>query len=123
MTDIHTLFDPQVSSVTVSTLQRTPDVPDSAIVDGVEKWTAQLVASTEERRRRVSEALDEGERSGLGQYFTPVAVAHFLASLFDLKPGPATLLDPGAGVGSLTSAFVARWTEFAKGPLAVVAAE
>lgn len=46
-------------------------------------------------------------RSALGQFMTPVPVASFMASLFN-KPSSkiVQLLDPGAGVGSLTAAFV-----------------
>jgi adenine-specific DNA-methyltransferase len=46
-------------------------------------------------------------RSALGQFMTPVSVASFMASFFR-KPSCkiAHLLDPGAGVGSLTAAFV-----------------
>ena len=62
-------------------------------------------------------------RSELGQFFTPPPVAAFLASLFQLKDGPAKLLDPGAGVGSLTAAFVARWLAKARGPLQITACE
>jgi len=48
-------------------------------------------------------------RSALGQFMTPAPVASFMASLFH-KPSSkiVQLLDPGAGVGSLTAAFVER---------------
>lgn len=39
---------------------------------------------------------------------TPASVAHFMASLFQSLNGDIRLLDPGAGVGSLTSALVDR---------------
>lgn len=50
--------------------------------------------------------LDPGIRSALGQYMTPAVVAQYLASLFDCKHEHVVLLDPGAGVGSLTAAAV-----------------
>src|SRR6202008_1287865 len=69
----------------------------------------ELMARTEARRRIVSDQLDDTHRSALGQFFTPDAVAEFLASLLDLPPsGRLSLLDPGAGVGSLAAAVVAR---------------
>ena len=64
---------------------------------------------TEARRLAVAQGLDPGTRAGLGQYFTPAPVADFLASLLRLPTsGPFSLLDPGAGVGSLSAAVVAR---------------
>ncbi len=58
--------------------------------------------------RKIANGNLKGEnKSAFGQYMTPAAVASFMASLF---PTPTDqnirLLDPGAGVGSLTSAFV-----------------
>lgn len=53
--------------------------------------------------------LDVGKKSELGQFMTPVSVASFMAELFNFQNGQdVSLLDPGAGVGSLTSAFVAN---------------
>jgi len=48
-------------------------------------------------------------RSALGQFMTPAPVASFMASLFQQPTGKTVrLLDPGAGVGSLTAAFVEK---------------
>ncbi|OGT00660.1 MAG: hypothetical protein A2Y51_07290 [Gallionellales bacterium RIFCSPLOWO2_02_60_31] len=55
-------------------------------------------------RREASSLLDSQRRSDLGQYMTPSHIAAFMASLFSYN-GQARLLDAGAGVGSLTSAF------------------
>lgn len=55
-------------------------------------------------RREASSLLDSQRRSDLGQYMTPSPIAAFMASLFSFN-GRARLLDAGAGVGSLTSAF------------------
>jgi len=52
--------------------------------------------------------LDPRRRSDLGQYMTPAPIARFMASLFGDVSGDIRLLDPGAGVGSLTAAFVER---------------
>ena len=52
--------------------------------------------------------LDPKRRSGLGQYMTPVSIGRFMASLFDAVSGEVRLLDPGAGVGSLSAAFIER---------------
>ncbi|MGA2034272.1 MAG: Eco57I restriction-modification methylase domain-containing protein [Thermoguttaceae bacterium] len=43
-----------------------------------------------------------------GQVFTPPQVARFMASLFGTIPHDYLLLDPGAGIGTLTAAFCER---------------
>lgn len=57
----------------------------------------------------MSAALSVKHRSAHGQFFTPRAAAGFLAGLLDLPAaGVFRVLDPGAGVGSLSAAVVAR---------------
>ena len=67
-------------------------------------------------RADTSARLDAKRRSALGQYMTPTPLARFLASLFDKLDGDICLLDPGAGVGSLTAAFVERLCSVARKP-------
>lgn len=68
-----------------------------------------LLGSVDERRRTVSEKLEPSERARLGQFFTPAPVVVFIASLPTLpKSGCVRILDPGAGIGSLSAAMVAR---------------
>lgn len=50
--------------------------------------------------------LDAGHKARLGQFFTPPAVARLMVSMFRQPTTQIRLLDPGAGVGSLTAAFV-----------------
>jgi adenine-specific DNA-methyltransferase len=50
--------------------------------------------------------LDPERRSDFGQFMTPTATARLMASMFKADFGEITLLDAGAGVGSLTAAFV-----------------
>lgn len=61
-------------------------------------------------RLAASAKLDLKKKAQLGQYFTPSSIARFMAALF---PGnslkTARLLDAGAGVGSLTTAFLDRY--------------
>jgi len=57
-------------------------------------------------RLNVSPTLDVTRRSKLGQFMTPAAVATFMARMFETLPENVRLLDAGAGVGSLTAAFV-----------------
>jgi adenine-specific DNA-methyltransferase len=58
-------------------------------------------------RREASALLDSKRRAELGQYMTPSSIAEFMASLFTYNEY-AKLLDAGAGVGSLTSAFIEK---------------
>jgi adenine-specific DNA-methyltransferase len=67
-----------------------------------------LTDSTDIARIQFSSRLNSRERSKLGQFFTPATTARFMARQFDNWAGHIRLLDPGAGVGSLTTAFVER---------------
>lgn len=63
--------------------------------------------SIENRRRVISEKLDPQTKSKLGQFFTPRPIAQFMASLFKLSEMEnVSLLDAGAGIGSLSAAFL-----------------
>ncbi len=69
--------------------------------------TEKITQNTEALRCSVNAILDSETRGKLGQYMTPSATALFMASLFPESTLPELrLLDPGAGIGSLTSAFV-----------------
>ena len=61
----------------------------------------------ENLRLSISSTLDKKKRSKLGQFFTPQGIALFMASMFELtNKKSVSLLDPGAGLGSLTAAFL-----------------
>ncbi len=55
-----------------------------------------------------SPRLDRERRARFGQYMTPTHVGRFMASLFTSLSGHVSVVDPGAGVGSLTAALVER---------------
>ncbi len=65
-----------------------------------------LTDSADITRIHFSSRLNLKQRSELGQFFTPAPVARFMAGQFSSLSGHINLLDPGAGVGSLTAAFV-----------------
>ena len=65
----------------------------------------------DEIRKVATTKLDPTRRKELGQFLTPSRIATFMASLFEDFPQHTRLLDPGAGVGSLTDAFVSRFIE------------
>ncbi len=64
------------------------------------------LAQADAARVGVSSTFDPKERSKLGQFMTPAPVASFMAGMFYRLPRNLRLLDAGAGVGSLTAAFV-----------------
>ena len=55
--------------------------------------------------------LCRSERQNMGQFFTPVPIARFIASLVtdESVDGDVVLLDPGAGIGTLSAACVDTW--------------
>lgn len=59
-------------------------------------------------RLATAERLDSQKRSELGQFLTPHFVAKLMAEQLPLHGSSIRLLDPGAGVGSLTAAVVER---------------
>src|SRR4030065_534886 len=62
-------------------------------------------------RLDASRPLDPGRKSEFGQFMTPTAIAAFMASLFSATSKTIHLLDAGAGVGSLTNAFLTRFQD------------
>lgn len=67
--------------------------------------------TTDEVRVAVTRQLDAERRAELGQFMTPLSVARFMASLFRKWPEHAAVLDPGAGLGSLSGAFAERFVQ------------
>ncbi|HEV2297654.1 MAG TPA: BsuBI/PstI family type II restriction endonuclease [Candidatus Acidoferrales bacterium] len=67
-----------------------------------------LVDSVDFFRLDANRKLDPDRRSDFGQFMTPPATARLMASMFEAKHEELTLLDAGAGVGSLTAAFVSE---------------
>ena len=65
-----------------------------------------LVDQTETLRRSATRELDQGLRADMGQFMTPAPVARLMAGMFEDWTGDIHLLDAGAGVGSLTAAFI-----------------
>lgn len=68
-----------------------------------------FLTAVEQRRVEAAAAIEPRRRAHLGQFFTPTAPAALLAAMPPPPAGPWQLLDPGAGVGSLAAALVARW--------------
>ena len=63
----------------------------------------------EQRRQVVAGVVLREHKSAFGQFMTPMSIAQFMASLFpNMETGPVKILDPGAGIGSLSSALLSR---------------
>ena len=70
---------------------------------------ADLLTRIEELRVARTLTIDRHRRSQLGQFFTPASIARFMAGLFVVDGHrPCHLLDAGAGIGSLSAAFLER---------------
>jgi adenine-specific DNA-methyltransferase len=67
-----------------------------------------LTPTAEQMRRDVSASTDSLHKAKLGQFLTPASVARFMAGLFPTTGGDCALLDAGAGIGGLTTAFLDR---------------
>ena len=67
-----------------------------------------LADTAESYRTAASPKLDPVNKVRLGQYMTPAPISRFMAGLFSDLSGDLQVLDPGAGVGSLSSALVER---------------
>jgi predicted RNA methylase len=74
----------------------------AAVIDG-----ATMIA-VDQVRQNANRLLHPERKAELGQFMTPAPVAAFMASLFTERRGAVRLLDAGAGVGSLTAAFIDR---------------
>jgi adenine-specific DNA-methyltransferase len=69
----------------------------------------QLLSAVEIQRVKLSHSTPSKKKSQFGQFFTPASTAAFMASLFPDGNGICRLLDAGAGIGSLSAAFLTRW--------------
>lgn len=67
----------------------------------------QLLVFVDSLRAQVGRSIVRAHRNRLGQYFTPRSTAVLLASLFEDQRASVRVLDAGAGIGSLTAAWVA----------------
>src|SRR6267142_1311116 len=66
-----------------------------------------LMSAVEKIRRDVALQLDPRRRALYGQFLTPAPVAEFIAKMARADRQVLRVLDPGAGVGSLSAALIA----------------
>ena len=67
-----------------------------------------LVDRVDLLRLDATRRLDPERQAEMGQFMTPAPIARFMASLFEGRGRSLRLLDAGAGIGSLTAAWVAE---------------
>lgn len=68
-----------------------------------------MLSAVEIQRVKLSHSTPAKKKSQFGQFFTPEKTAAFMVSLFPDGNSISRLLDAGAGIGSLSAAFLARW--------------
>ena len=57
-------------------------------------------------RKSFNSATSRTDRSQIGQFLTPAAIARFMSSMFETGVQEVRILDPGAGAGVLFAACV-----------------
>ncbi len=68
-----------------------------------------MLAEIDKTRAFISAQTNREKKARLGQFFTPLPIARFMASLFyKSHHSDCRLLDAGAGIGSLSAAFLER---------------
>ncbi len=70
-----------------------------------------MLSVVEQKRLHLSKSTGAKKKSLFGQFLTPEKTAAFMASLFPDGEGVCHLLDAGAGIGSLSAAFLDRWRD------------
>jgi adenine-specific DNA-methyltransferase len=80
---------------------------------------ASLLDQVESLRLDAGRSLPEDQRAELGQFLTPPAVCRYMAALADPASRDVRLLDPGAGVGSLSAAWIGEMLGRRKRPRSI----
>jgi adenine-specific DNA-methyltransferase len=78
-----------------------------------------LMLSIEAARRDASLRMDPQRRALMGQFLTPASVATFMAGMIECTKPVVRILDPGAGLGALSAAFVAAMCHRPQRPNAI----
>jgi adenine-specific DNA-methyltransferase len=72
----------------------------------VQSHPISIVEYADVLRLESSRRLDPRNRAALGQFMTPAPIARLMAGMLQYAPNKVSLLDAGAGVGSLLGAAV-----------------
>jgi adenine-specific DNA-methyltransferase len=68
----------------------------------------ELLSTAELIRIQTSSQLDPTRQKKFSQFFTPLPIASYMASLFSIDNTELNILDPGAGIGILSAALIDR---------------
>lgn len=98
-----------------------PDSDSVQVFPGAEVDAGGLTERVDLFRVAAVRGLDPTRRAEMGQFPTSPSVARFMASLFVELPPDIALLDAGAGVGTLTAAFVEEMCSRAARPRRIAA--
>jgi adenine-specific DNA-methyltransferase len=98
----------------MSATESPPAAPPRAWL--IRRAAEDLLTWVEEARLTASARLNQKQRGAKGQYFTPAQSARFMASQFTPRGGRIGLLDAGAGVGSLSAAWIAQAVQWESPP-------
>ncbi len=79
------------------------------------------LAKVDSLRLQAAAVYTNERKAELGQFFTPAATARLMASMFTSELDDIRLLDPGAGIGTLTVAFVQSCCARSKKPQKIAA--
>jgi adenine-specific DNA-methyltransferase len=71
----------------------------------------ELLRAADQLRRQATARIEPAKKAELGQFLTSASLANMMASMFETKRRHIRLLDPGAGSGILTAAFLVRQVE------------
>jgi adenine-specific DNA-methyltransferase len=67
-----------------------------------------ILFSVDMLRHDIEKSIDKNNQAKLSQYLTSSKIASFMAAMFTQIPEEVNLLDPGAGIGTLSAAFLSR---------------
>ena len=83
--------------------------------------TLDLVATVDHLRSEASKKASQSHKANLGQFLTPAPIARLMAGMFKEHVPQVRLLDPGAGIGTLTAAFVQECCAWPDRPVSIEA--
>jgi len=81
-----------------------------------ELYAELMLAEINATRLQVSKTTKKQTKSDLGQFFTDPRLALFMSKLFEIDEPHVKLLDPGAGIGVLTTATITQLCKKGKKP-------
>lgn len=81
--------------------------------------TTESLHTLDHVRKSFNSATKRTDRSQIGQFLTPAAIAQFMSSLFETDLREVRLLDPGAGAGVLFAAYVDAMISGKNRPLSI----